>query len=187
MASATRQSLISKACCLLAFIIASSSSYAQGFSSSQVVPVAIASYSPHTSALFANGGKGFGPSSSSNNNNNNNNNSGSDNKKKGKRPKYTIEDKSYGSSSLSSSFTENVNNQTPEEFFTTYNEWMPLFRKYQQHSLAHSFLATNNNDPSLTNNDVNLWGISTLENRNPGVSSPPNLNLPYHWHILVHF
>jgi len=44
---------------------------------------------------------------------------------------------------------------------------MPLFRKYQQHSLAHSFLATNNNDPSLTNNDDTLWGISTLENRNP--------------------
>jgi hypothetical protein len=169
MTSATRRS-ISKAGCLLTLIIAaccSSSSYTLAFqSSTQAARGATPFYSPHTSALFATGGKGFGSSSPSNNDSGNNNN-----KKKGKKPKYTIEDKSYGSSassssSSSSSFTEIVNNQTPEEFFTTHSEWMPLFQKYQQHSLAHSFLNNNDNNQPPTNDDT-LWGISTLENRNP--------------------
>mmetsp|Transcript_28663 Transcript_28663/g.42106 ORF Transcript_28663/g.42106 Transcript_28663/m.42106 type:complete len:341 (-) Transcript_28663:251-1273(-) len=159
----------SKAGCLAALIITcfSSSSYnTQAFqSSSHAVQrgATISNYSPHTSALFADGGRGFGSSD-----NNNNNSGGNNNKKKGKKPKYTIEDKSYGSSSSSPSSPSAemmINNQTPEEFFTTYNEWMPLFQEYKQHSLAHSFLTSDDNTQQPS--DDTLWGISTLENRNP--------------------
>eukprot|EP00985_Skeletonema_marinoi_P025475 scaffold18791_cov123-Skeletonema_marinoi.AAC.1 len=159
----------SKAGYLAALIItcfSSSSSFTQAFqSSSHAVQrgATISNYSSHTSALFADGGRGFGSSDS-------NNGGGGNNKKNGKKPKYTIEDKSYGSSSSSSSSSSPsaemmINNQTPEEFFTTYIEWMPLFREYKQHSLAHSFLTSDDNTQQQS--DDTLWGISTLENRNP--------------------
>ncbi|KAL7491127.1 hypothetical protein ACHAWT_000576 [Skeletonema menzelii] len=167
--------LISRSGFLAALIIAcfssSSPSYTQAFQTTNLVQRGTAtSYFPHTSsALFA---EGFGSSS--------NNNNGK--KKKGKKPKYTIEDKSYGlsSSSTSPSATDIFNNQTPEEFFTTYNEWMPLFQKYKQHSLAHSFLTNDDNDtqqPSSAEEDT-LWGISTLENRNPWRLFPSKPELP---------
>lgn len=178
--AAARQSKAT--CCLVALIIAccSSSSYTQAFLSSQeVLRGATTNYSPHTSALFADGDgkKGFGSSSSSSSDNNISN-SGS-NEKRGEKQKYTIEDKSYGSSS-SSSFAEFAN-QTPEEFFTSHNEWMPLFREYKQHSLAHSFLTNkDDNEPPSSANVDTLWGISTLENRNPWrlLSSKPESTAP---------
>lgn len=152
MASAEQS--IRKAGCLTALMIAYlSSSSTQAFQSVHVIQRGASLNLPQTSALFA---EGFG----SNNNNK---------KKKGKKQKYTIEDKSYGSSSSpSATSAEIVNTQTPEEFFTTYNEWMPLFQAYTQQSLAHSFLTTNNNNdsPPPPSKDT-LWGITTLENRNP--------------------
>ena len=110
---------------------------------------------------------GFGSNNSSNSSSNNG-------KKKGKKPKYTIEDKSYGgttSPSLSAS------SSSAEEFFTTYNEWLPLFREYSNSLSAHSILTTTvtTNDNSNDNNNINnnnnggdtLWGISTIEGRTP--------------------
>lgn len=80
-----------------------------------------------------------------------------------KEPKYTISDKSYDTSSA----TDNVKELSSEEiqasmteFFGTYDNWKPLFHNVlQSESLATSFLS-----------DVvpqELWGISTLEQRNP--------------------
>jgi hypothetical protein len=94
-----------------------------------------------------------------------NNSNSSNGKKKGKKPKYTIEDKSYGTTPPSSS------SASAEEFFTTYNEWLPLFREYSNSLSAHSILTTTvtNNDNSNDNNNGSdtLWGISTIEGRTP--------------------
>ena len=160
----------SRAGCLTVLIIACYFSYTQAFQSTNFLVQRVAP-TPQTSALLA---EGFGSSSSNNNN-------GKNNKKKGKKPKYTIEDKSYGSpspsSSSSSSATEMFNTQTPEEFFTTYNEWMPLFQQYKQHSLAHSFLTDTQLQQPSEEEDT-LWGISTLENRNPWRLLPSKPELP---------
>ena len=154
-------------CRRLVFIIAyafcftssSSSFYIEAFQSYSQQQAAAATRSSRSSFLLAtgngssSGGMGFGSNNSSNSSNG---------KKKGKKkPKYTIEDKSYGTtpSSLSSA--------SAEEFFTTYNEWLPLFREYSNSLSAHSILTT-----AVTTNDNNndsdtLWGISTIEGRTP--------------------
>ena len=139
---------------LSALIIAclSSSSYTYAFQSSLIVQQRAT-----TTRLYATGGKGFG---SSNNNSNN---------KKKKKQKYTIEDKSYGSSSVS--YNEIIiNPQTPEEFFSTYKEWLPLFQAYQNPTQSHPALTSTT--PQQQQYDDTLWGISTLENRNPWRLNP---------------
>mmetsp|Transcript_39940 Transcript_39940/g.68142 ORF Transcript_39940/g.68142 Transcript_39940/m.68142 type:complete len:257 (-) Transcript_39940:508-1278(-) len=115
------------------------------------------------------GGKGFGASN--------------------KEPKYSIHDKSYGntpgpsgSSSSSSEFSSSSSTSffpiepTPEElhssmsdFFSTYSDWKPLFRNVMttstsssSNSMASSFLSDAQSELTDT-----LWGMSTLEQRNP--------------------
>ncbi|KAL7535597.1 hypothetical protein ACHAXR_009096 [Thalassiosira sp. AJA248-18] len=87
-----------------------------------------------------------------------------------KEPKYSINDKSYGDSPMTSP------EQTPEEaqsfmtdFFTTYSDWKPLFRNIMCSSstpLATPFL-------SDTHSADEVFGIPTLENRNPWRLLPP--------------
>lgn len=82
-----------------------------------------------------------------------------------KGPKYSIDDKSYGSVPMSSAAAEQ---QTPEEvhssmadFFAAHGEWKPLFRSVmcdETSPLASPFLL----DPP-----VNIWGMSTMEQRHP--------------------
>jgi hypothetical protein len=150
--------IIAYICC---FTSSSSSFYIEAFQSySQQAAAETTRSSRSSSNLLAtgngssSGGMGFGS---------NNSNSGND-KKKSKKPKYTIEDKSYGTTPSSSS-------ASAEEFFTTYNEWLPLFREYSNSLSAHSILTTTvtNNDNSNDNNNGSdtLWGISTIEGRTP--------------------
>ena len=96
------------------------------------------------------------------------NNSNNNGKKKGKKPKYTIEDKSYGGTTSSSSSLPS--SASAEEFFTTYNEWLPLFREYSNSLSAHSILTTavtTNDNSNDDNGSDTLWGISTIEGRTP--------------------
>lgn len=98
-----------------------------------------------------------------------------------KEPKYSIEDKSYGSASPVA-----PSGQTPEDaqssmsdFFSTYQEWKPLFRNVMSEnknnnnggdgieSMASSFLSDVDRSPEQ------LFGISTLEQRNPWRLLPP--------------
>ena len=87
------------------------------------------------------GGKGFGPTK--------------------KEPKYSIKDKSYD---IPSSISKNVEVSEEEiaDFFTTYNEWKPLFRNIlgdSSSSLVSTFLSDVEHQE--------IWGISTAEQRNP--------------------
>ena len=90
-----------------------------------------------------------------------------------KEPKYSVEDKSYGTSSPSIS-TE----QTFEEaqasmikFFATYSDWKPLMKKIMCQQSSSSPLAA----PLLSDipQPDQLFGISTLEQRNPWKLLPP--------------
>lgn len=104
------------------------------------------------------GGKGFGASSPK------------------KDPKYSIDDKSYGSTSprISSSVEQSLeeSQNSMADFFSTYSDWKPLFR-----NVMMSPSSNNNNHGGMEQtassflSDVDhpqeLWGISTLEQRNP--------------------
>jgi len=86
-------------------------------------------------------GKGFGPTKN--------------------EPKYSIKDKSYD---IPSSISKNVevSEEDVSNFFTTYNEWKPLFRNIlgdSSSSLASTFLSDVEHQE--------IWGISTAEQRNP--------------------
>ena len=89
------------------------------------------------------GGKGFGPPK--------------------KEPKYSIKDKSYDIPSPISKNVE-VSEKDISDFFSTYNEWKPLFHNILGDSSSSSSLA------STFLSDVEhqeIWGISTAEQRNP--------------------
>lgn len=154
--------IIAYICC---FTLSSSSFYIEAFQSYSQQAAATTRSSRSSFTLFAtgngsSGGMGFGSNDSNSNSSNG--------KKKGKKPKkYTIEDKSYGTTPPSSSSSSSLPSASAEEFFTTYNEWLPLFREYSNSLSAHSILTN-----SVTNDDNNggsdtLWGISTIEGRNP--------------------
>ena len=77
-----------------------------------------------------------------------------------KEPKYSIKDKSYDISSPIS--VKDVSEEQMSDFFSTYNEWLPLFRNIlgdSSSSLASSFLSDVEHQE--------IWGISTAEQRNP--------------------
>jgi len=109
-------------------------------------------------------------------------------KKKGPK-KYTIEDKSYGiisptttTNSGGGSIVEEPSMEEIEssmnDFFNTYNEWKPLFRNIllldddddedssssSPPPMATSHLVSNDNNMQ---DEEEIWGISTLENRRP--------------------
>ena len=106
--------------------------------------------------------------------------------KKKEPKKYTIEDKSYGiiSPTTTNSGGSIVEQPSMEEiessmndFFNTYNEWKPLFRNIllldddedssssSPPPMAASHLVSNDN--MQQDEDEEIWGISTLENRRP--------------------
>ena len=77
-----------------------------------------------------------------------------------KEPKYSIKDKSYDISSPTSNVE--VSEEQISDFFSTYDEWKPLFRNIlgdSSTSLASSFLSDVEHQE--------IWGISTAEQRNP--------------------
>jgi len=105
--------------------------------SSRLSPLFAKKKKPNSSG----GGKGFGPPPK-------------------KEPKYSIKDKSYDIPSSISNVE--VSEEDVSNFFTTYNEWKPLFRNIlgdSSSSLASSFLSDVEHQE--------IWGISTAEQRNP--------------------
>ena len=107
--------------------------------------------------------------------------------KKKEPKKYTIEDKSYGiiSPTTTNSGGGSIVVEQPSmeeiessmnDFFNTYNEWKPLFRNIllldddEDSSSSPPPMATSHlvsNDNMQQDEDEEIWGISTLENRRP--------------------
>ena len=83
------------------------------------------------------------------------------------------------------------------EFFKTYQEWKPLFRNVmcskRSLALASSLLLSNSedndddDDDDTTGNTMNLWGISTLEQRHPWRLLPSKPTLDTSMHALSKF
>jgi hypothetical protein len=95
-------------------------------------------------------------------------------------------------------------NSNMVEFFNTYTEWKPLFRNVMSTSqssnfaLASSLLLSNIDDDTLANSDsdiitdnnngaINLWGITTLEQRHPWRLLPSKPTLDTSLHALSNF
>ena len=96
--------------------------------------------------------------------------------------------------------THNNNNDNDNdmiEFFKTYKEWKPLFRnvmcRKRSLALASSLLLSNSedndddDDDDTTGNTMNLWGISTLEQRHPWRLLPSKPTLDTSMHALSKF
>ncbi len=78
------------------------------------------------------------------------------------------------------------------EFFKKYKEWKPLFRNVmcskRSDALASSLLLSNREDnDDDTDNTINLWGISTLEQRHPWRLLPSKPTLDSSMHSLSNF
>ena len=88
----------------------------------------------------------------------------------------------------------NNNNNNMVEFFSTHNEWKPLFRNImcskRSAALASSLLSLNNSGQersSTASTTMNLWGLSTLEQRHPWRLLPSKPTLDTSLHALSNF
>jgi hypothetical protein len=76
-------------------------------------------------------------------------------------PKYTLTDKSYGDANTNLVQSQDET-QLMNEFFTTYDDWKPLFQNVMTGTpLAHSLLFDTDNSMD------DIWDISTMENKRP--------------------